>query len=122
MQIIYMDMRNQEIRFVPRFYRIAQHLCRVLTDISESLPLNLTFPGQDFCSKELNQTLFTVPEVVPNKPQFFMSYQNSESRTRQIQARGVYDKGPRVDRRVSSTGDEILSRFPTGFAECHQPE
>ncbi len=96
-----MDVRCQKIRSVPRCYRVAQHLSRILTNVGETLSLNLTFPGQDFCSQDLNQSLFTVPELVANKPQFFMSYQDSESRAGQIQACGVYDKWPRVDWRVA---------------------
>src|ERR1041384_2441202 len=93
-QIVFVNMRREELRLVPRCSRIAQHLYRMLTYISESLTFNLTIPSQNLCPQELNQTLLTVSEVLPHGRQLFVSYQDSESRSRQSKTRGMYDKRP----------------------------
>src|ERR1700754_1944146 len=93
-------MRDEETGLVPGRYRIAQHLYRMIAYVSEPLTFEFTFPRHDLVSEEFNQTFLTVCEILLNLWQFFASYQNAESCTRQIEASGVDEKRPRLDQRV----------------------
>src|ERR1044072_2629523 len=102
-------MLNEEMRLIPIGDRIPQHLHCLLADIVEPLAFNLTFPREDLCPEELDQTLFSVSGIRFTRWQLFMRNQNSETRSRQVQTRRVHSKRPLLRQRVEVI---LAMKFP----------